>query len=48
MEEKHPFAGVNLRNKSEKYQIDRGEYGVFHSELYNEVIELIKSQENPE
>ncbi len=34
MADKHPFDGVDLRRYPERYQIGRGEYGVFHAEPY--------------
>ncbi len=36
MGKEHPFDGVNLRKEPEKYQIGRGEYGVFHAQPYKE------------
>ena len=32
--ESHPFDGVDLRVEPQKYQIGRGEYGVFHAQPY--------------
>lgn len=32
--EVHPFDGVDLRAEPQKYQIGRGEYGVFHAQPY--------------
>ena len=32
--EDHPFDGVDLRAEPQKYQIGRGEYGVFHAQPY--------------
>ena len=39
--ESHPFDGVDLRAEPQKYQIGRGEYGVFHAQPYkNELMPL--------
>ena len=30
----HPFDGIDLRARPERYEIGRGEYGLFHAEPY--------------